>query len=227
MKYPEHGKIKTRLAADLEDDVVYELYTCFLADIAATTRQVRAQTILVHLGPNQATFGDFPDVLCLRQRGDDIGERMFFALTDAFSHGFERCVLIGSDSPDLPADIIHAAFDLLNSTDVVLGPSTDGGYYLIGCNGTALCRSLFAGISWSTANVFSETQSRIKEAGLKAALLDQWPDIDNIDDLRNFYMRNRHRPSKVVQYLNSINVLHETELPLVSAGSLKSATSAT
>ena len=209
LKYPERGKIKTRLAADLADDVVYELYECFLADIAATTRQVRAQTIIVYLGPNQATFGDFPDVLCLRQRGDDIGERMFFALKDTFLHGFERCVLIGSDSPDLPADIIHSALDHLNSTDVVLGPSTDGGYYLIGCNKTALCRSLFAGISWSTANVFPETQSRIKEAGLKAALLDQWPDIDDMDDLKNFYIRNRHRPSKVVQYLNSINVLQE------------------
>lgn len=210
LKYPERGKIKTRLAADLADDVVYELYKCFLADIAATTRQIRAQTIIVHLGPNQANFEDFPDVQCLRQRGDDIGERMFFALKDTFSHGFERCVLMGSDSPDLPTDIIHSAFDHLNLADVVLGPSTDGGYYLIGCNKTTLCRSLFAGISWSTANVLPETQSRINKAGLKAVLLDQWPDIDDIDDLKSFYIRNRHRPSMVVQYLNSINVLQET-----------------
>jgi hypothetical protein len=209
LKYPEHGKIKTRLAADLENDVVYEIYKCFLADIAVTTRQVRARTILVHLGPEQATFGDFPDVPCLRQRGDDIGERMFFALKDTFSRGFERCVLIGSDSPDLPRDIINAAFDLLDATDVVLGPSTDGGYYLIGCNAKTICRSIFADISWSTANVFSETQNRIKKAGLKAALLDQWPDIDNIDDLKNFYMRNRDRRSKVVQYLDSIDFLHK------------------
>jgi uncharacterized protein len=209
-KYPELGKVKTRLAATLGDDLAYQLYSCFLLDISAMTRRVNAKTIIVYSGPSGVSFPDFPDVQCLRQRGRDIGERMYFALLDVFALGFERCALIGCDIPDLPAGIINDALEMLCSIDVVLGPSTDGGYYLVGCKKDTLRQSIFSDIPWSTRGVFSETLKCIAREGLDAAELPQWSDIDEPDDLKNFYKKNSHEasPSKVIQFLKTKEIMH-------------------
>ena len=105
LKYPERGAVKTRLANVLGEDLTYELYQCFLADISAMTREIKAETIIVYSGPEGVSFSDFPGIQCFRQRGNNIGERMHNAFADVFAQGFERCVLIGSDSPDLPAGL--------------------------------------------------------------------------------------------------------------------------
>lgn len=213
LKYPERGKVKTRLADALGDDPAYQLYANFLADIAAMTRHVNAQTVIVYSGPACVSFADFPGVECLQQRGRDIGERMYFALLDVFASGFERCVLAGSDIPDLPYGMINDAFEILRSVDMVLGPSTDGGYYLVGCKKGSLRQSIFSGIPWSTISVFSETLKRIDEAGLTSAELQPWPDIDDYDDLKQYYERNRHQaePSHVMRYLKTKGIFHESD----------------
>ena len=128
---------------------------------------------------------------------------MHGAFIDVFAQGFERCVLIGSDSPDLPVGQVNDAFDKLYSADLVLGPSTDGGYYLIGCKRQSLCQYVFHNIHWSTANVFSETVKRIAESGLKFAQLPQWSDVDEFDDLKYFHKRNKDRSatSQVMKFL--------------------------
>jgi len=208
LKYPERGKIKTRLAAALGDDAAYDLYLCFLRDIAAMTAQVNAEVIIVYSGPDQAAFDDFPGVQCFRQRGSDIGERMFFALQDVFAQGFKRIVLIGSDSPDLPANFVNDAFVKLALADVVMGPSMDGGYYLIGCKPDSLRQSIFHDIPWSTKKVFNETLRRIEAGGLKAAILTDWPDIDEVDGLKRFFEANRQRAdSHVMDYLKTSGIL--------------------
>ena len=211
LKYPKSGEMKTRLAATLGDDLAYQLYLCFLADISAMTRQVNAQMVIVYSGPADASFPDFPGVPCLRQRGNDIGERMHEALLDVFAQGFERCVLVGSDIPDLPAFMINDALEILRSVDIVLGPGTDGGYYLVGCKKDSLRRSIFADIPWSTARVFSETIQRIAGAGLDAAELPQWSDIDDIDVLKKYYERNRHQTetSHVMHLLKTKGIMNE------------------
>lgn len=211
MKYPKPGGIKTRLAAVLGDDLTHQLYKCFLADIAAMTHHVKAQTMIAYAGPANAVFADFPGVPCLQQRGRDIGERMFFAMEDVLAQGFERVVLMGSDIPDLPAGLINDAFEILRSVDVVLGPSTDGGYYLVSGNRSSFCQSMFSNIPWSTARVFSETLQRIDEAGLAAAELKPWADIDDFDDLQQYYERNRNESatSHVVHFLKTKGIFHE------------------
>jgi hypothetical protein len=213
LKYPERGAVKTRLANTLGDDLTYELYQCFLADISAMTRHVKAQTIIVYSGSEGVSFSDFPDIQCIRQRGIDIGERMHHAFLDVFAQGFERCLLIGSDSPDLPVRQMNDAFDKLDSADLVLGPSTDGGYYLIGCKQHSLCPSIFHNIHWSTANVYLETVKRIDEARLKYAQLPQWADIDEFDDLRKFYERNIFcsKESQVMKFLIKKGFINESK----------------
>jgi len=203
--------VKTRLACALGHDVAYELYLCFLADISTMTRQVHAQTIIVYSGPAGVSFPDFPDVPCLYQRGRDIGEHMYFALQDVFALGFERCVLTGSDIPDLPAEIINDALEILHSTDVVLGPSTDGGYYLVGCNKDSLRQSIFSDIPWSTDGVFPATLKRIAATGLAVAQLPEWSDIDEIEDLKAFYQRNSHETStsRVIHFLKTKGIINE------------------
>ena len=211
LKYPKPGEIKTRLTVTLGDDLGYQLYLCFLKDIAAMTHQVNAQTVIVYSGPANASFPDFPGIQCIEQRGSDIGQRMFFAMQDVFAQGFERLVLMGSDIPDLQAGLINDAFEILRSVDIVLGPSTDGGYYLVGVNRNSLSRSMFSGIPWSTARVFSETLKRIAEAELASAELQPWSDIDDFDDLKQFYERNRNESalSHVMHFLKTKGIIHE------------------
>jgi rSAM/selenodomain-associated transferase 1 len=211
LKYPQQGAVKTRLASTLGNDLAYELYRRFLADISVMTPKVNAQTIIVYSGPEGISFPDFPGIQCLVQRGTDIGERMYFALLDVFAQGFERCVLMGSDTPDLPAELVNDALDKLASVDVVLGPSTDGGYYLVGFKRDSLCQLLFDDIPWSTAGVFSETLKRIDEEGLEAAQLPQWSDIDDFTDLKRFYERNINQSttSQVMEFLNTKGIINE------------------
>lgn len=207
LKYPVCGAVKTRLARTLGDDLTYELYSCFLADIAAMAYEVNAETVIIYEGPEDATFPGFPSAHVIRQRGSDIGERMYNAFTDVFALGFKRAALIGSDIPDLPARVINQAFERLASADVVLGPGTDGGYYLIGCNRDTLCESMFSGIPWSMDAVLPETLKRVVEAGLVCAQLEPWSDIDELDDLKQFYIRNEKRPlmSQTMKFLNTMD----------------------
>jgi uncharacterized protein len=214
LRYPEHGAVKTRLAEKLGDDLTYELYCSFLADISIMTNEINAEKIIVYSGCNVASFSDFPRVQCLHQRGNNIGQRMHNAFADVFALGFERCVLTGSDSPDLPAKIVNDAFDKLDLADVVIGPSTDGGYYLIGCKRQSLCPSIFNGINWSTSEVFTETIKRLDKEELKYWQLQQWADIDEFDDLKNFYKRNsfRSKESQVMNFLATEGIINENKL---------------
>lgn len=210
MKYPELGTVKTRIAGVLGPEMTYELYHCFLADLSYMVRDVRAERFIVYSGPENVVFPDFPGVRLIRQRGSDIGERMYCAFVDVFALGFKRCVILGSDSPDLPQRVVNDAFDRLICHDVVLGPSCDGGYYLIGCNRAGLCRLIFYDIPWSTGGVLSATLNRIADAGLLSTQLEMWSDVDEVEDLRLFYKRNEHRKTmyQTMKYLDKIGIVN-------------------
>ena len=93
-------------------------------------------------------------------------------------------VLIGSDSPSIPASYLTDAFEQLESCDCVIGPASDGGYYLIGLSANAVSARLFENIDWSTSSVFLQTIERIEAAGLRHAVLPIWYDVDLEDSLR-------------------------------------------
>ena len=117
------------------------------------------------------------------QRGRDLGERLRNGFADAFSKGFRGAMAIGSDSPDLPEGIVIEAREALEVHDVVIGPSIDGGYYLIGFKPDTFLPKAFDGIAWSTDAVFRETVDRLKEAALDVLILPPWSDVDTLDDL--------------------------------------------
>jgi uncharacterized protein len=117
-----------------------------------------------------------PDFLMIKQRGRTLGDRLHNAfLSQAATGG--KIVIIGSDSPILPAKRIEDAFIKLEKVDLVLGPAFDGGYYLVGLNKP--CRGLLQGIRWSSSGVLLQTMAKAKKIGMKVGLLKEWYDVDD------------------------------------------------
>ena len=125
-----------------------------------------------------------------------------------FTKGFQRAVLIGSDSPDLPKKYIEQAFIILQTRDVVLGPTVDGGYYLIGFHTNTFIPSVFEDILWSNQMVFQETVMKIKQAHRSLGLLPIWSDVDTIADLKHLIQRAKNTSFKSSQTMTYLNRNH-------------------
>jgi glycosyltransferase A (GT-A) superfamily protein (DUF2064 family) len=134
------------------------------------------------------------------------------SFSHAFVEGFRRVILIGSDSPDLPGDFLRNAIVELQTHDMVLGPSSDGGYYLIGFRDDTFLPSVFDGISWSSSTVFQQTMEKVKNAGCSLSLLPAWSDVDIISDLKNLLRRNRNtafKSSHTISYLRRNKIMED------------------
>ena len=190
-KAPRAGKVKTRLTPPLTPEEAATLNTCFLRDTAASivaaARQGIARGIAVYmpLGAEGAYAEILPaEFELVPQRGEALGERMVLAFEDLLSLGFESVCLIGSDSPTLPAPIFAQAARILSEPGerMVLGPTDDGGYYLIGLK--KLRRPILENIEWSTERVLEQTIERAREINLPIHLLPTWYDVDDWAALR-------------------------------------------
>jgi uncharacterized protein len=124
------------------------------------------------------------DFLLLAQRGEHLGERLFHAVVDLLAVGFHSVCLVNADSPTLPSSLLREAVLALQAPGdrVVLGPASDGGYYLIGLKRAH--RRLFEEISWSTSSVFAQTIERARELSLEVHRLAEWYDVDDRQSLR-------------------------------------------
>ncbi len=191
-KVPRAGRVKTRLQPPLSADEAAALNICFLRDTAAAidlagTRGGNSVGVGVYtpIGEEAAYVAILPEgFLLIPQRCEDFGERLIAACDDLFACGFALVCLINSDSPTVLASSFHRAAELLRQPGerVVLGPSDDGGYYLIGLQRTR--RELFQRIDWSTERVFKQTLDRAKEISLSVELLPACFDIDDGATLR-------------------------------------------
>ena len=194
-KPPIAGRVKTRLAASLGRKGAARLYACFLRDAAETARALMEARPGVALVCEWAlehgeSLDEFPltdrlpgAFLHRAQTGADIGARMAAALGRCLAFG-RRAVLIGTDFPDLPHEVLIDAFEKLACGDepkIALGPAADGGYYLIGMN--RFLPEIFTGIPWSTGEVLSRTMEKAAALGVGTALLPEWRDVDEADDL--------------------------------------------
>ena len=182
-KAPRAGKVKTRLSPPLSLPQTAALNVCFLKDTTLNLAAVDgAQGLVCYtpVGDEDAFHNLLPDGFALvPQRGDGFGERLFAAATDILSFGFGSVCLIDSDSPTVPHSAFQTAVAVLARPGerVVLGPSHDGGYYLIGLK-TARAEP-FADIAWSTADVAEQTRERCRAASLELIELPLWYDVDD------------------------------------------------
>lgn len=182
---PVAGKVKTRLKQMLDEGTTLRLYTSFLQDSIDKLLQLEDIKRLIGITPS-LTSGFFdswsadPRVELFIQQGEDLGDRMRNAFAQQFSLGCEKVVIIGADSPTLPVEYIERAF--ASEKDIVLGPSTDGGYYLIGMNRKLV--DVFSQVSWGTDRVLAQTLAQIREQAVQLELLPVWYDVDLPEDLR-------------------------------------------
>jgi len=188
-KRPAAGHVKTRLTPPLPPDEAAAVYEACLRDVIGVAARQRAQVeVWYHddLRAGEYFESELPHLATIAQSEGDLGAKMLDAFRRSFEDGAERVLIIGTDSPTLPETVLNAAFDDLHEADVVVGPSIDGGYYLIGLRATAFERagSLFDSIAWSGADVFRSTLERIERAGLQSRVLPGWYDVDTIEDLR-------------------------------------------
>jgi len=184
-KYWQPGRVKTRLAVTVGPEAASALYRELLATLLRrfshiVDRRVFAFTPTDEREAMQQLAG--PTWELHPQEGVDLGERMKRYFESAAAAGAEKVLLIGSDSPTLPRDYVEEAFERLTAHNVVLGPSTDGGYYLVGIAGRL--PPIFDGITWSSSNVWQQTCDRLAEAGERPCVLPSWYDVDEIDDLQ-------------------------------------------
>lgn len=188
-KLPESGQTKTRLVPPLSFDDAAELARALLLDqLKNLARFTAAQLFIAITPPSAASFFEalLPrEASCFCQQGDSLGDRMRHAFGVLFSRGFSRVVLIGGDLPAIPLEALADAVAALEnkSSEVVLGPSLDGGYYLVGMS--QLISEIFEGILWSQPDVLTLTTAKLVSLKKKYKLISPWYDIDTIDDLRH------------------------------------------
>ena len=207
VKYPQKGQVKTRLSAELDEDITVELYRNFILDLLSMLKRLEVQLqICFSPADSQKKFEEWlgTQYFYVPQQGDDLGQRMKNAFIHAFDQGFQRAVIIGSDSPDLPGGLINEAFLYLETHDAVIGPSIDGGYYLIGFSKAAFLPEAFEGIEWSTDLVLRKTLSILEKAELKSCQLPVWSDVDTLNDLKDLVRRNQNKNSRSLRTMSYI-----------------------
>jgi len=192
-KYPTPGFVKTRLIPLLGANASAGLHKT-LTEITVN-KILAAESICDFVPEVQFTGADHhqtlnwlgPRFVYKKQVDGSLGHRMNFAFKMAFDLGFSKVVAIGCDTPYISPEILSQAFQQLNDNDVIIGPASDGGYYLLGIN--CFCPDIFENIDWGSSIVLSQTFERIAQRALKVSLLTVLSDIDRPDDFLAFRKR--------------------------------------
>lgn len=188
LKYPETGKVKTRLSAEIGSDEALRLYKILTRrslGLASDLIEERSDIdgIIFYDPPDrrQAVVEIYPGPWrFIEQRGKDLGERMSNAFETAFGLGYGQAVIIGTDIADLDLGDIRKAFDALAEGKTPVGPARDGGYYMIGLGRP--CPEAFHLMEWSTSHVFQDTLKNLNMAGHRTVVLSERRDVDGRED---------------------------------------------
>lgn len=178
-----YGQVKTRLAAAVGKDVALKVYQLLLHYTEAITHDIPVEKIVFYsdsLDNNDVWNNEVYKKKI--QFGNDLGERMQNAFKYAFEQGSKEVIIIGSDCFEITPAIITHAFDCLKNQEIVVGPATDGGYYLLGMK--QLHTSLFKQINWSTNEVLPTTIAICRAQNLSVYLLPELSDVDTEEDLK-------------------------------------------
>ena len=178
-KVPRAGKVKTRLTPVLTPAEAAQLYEAFLLDALNLYSELAAE-VRLYLAPPLPDdgFERVPNDMSVHvQKGDGLGERMQNAFETAFGDGFERVSVVGTDHPTLPLSFVRQAFAALEGSSAIsIGPSEDGGFYLLGMN--SFYPQLFEGMSYSHDDVFTDTLARVGTTDARLTVLPRWYDVD-------------------------------------------------
>ena len=199
---------KHRIAEELGKDLTIRLYRAFVHDILDTLDSSDLR-YAISLYPENSDVSEWLDrnVDIYAQRGDTPIERVKNTFVDAFSRGEKNVMVLVSDIPDIPAEEVMEAIYSFKDSDVVIGPSVDDGYNLIGFSEESFRESAFDNISWGTDMAFADTAEKL--GGMKIYLLSPWPDIDTIANLRSL-LRDKRNPK--FQSSHTMKILSETNL---------------
>nr|MBA2335161.1 TIGR04282 family arsenosugar biosynthesis glycosyltransferase [Blastocatellia bacterium] len=189
-KVPGFADVKTRLRPLLSEGQCVELARCFLTDTITNLASIFDRRIIAFT-PDEGRVAIEAHVaagdICIPQRGSDLGLRLDAAIAEAFEMGFWPVIVIGTDSPTLPPEYLAQALDHLQSRGhgVAIGPTDDGGFYLIGVSRQR--EGMFNNITWSSNQVFEQTEANIRDIGnLDLLVLPRWYDVDEPKDLAQF-----------------------------------------
>lgn len=212
-KAPVAGQVKTRLCPPLTPDEAASLHGSLVLDLLERCHTLKGcDRILAGAPtPDHPFFGAMKarfKIPIWEQVGDDLGGRMAHAFQSALGSPYQSAIIIGTDIPGITASLITTASKSLQDHDMVLGPTVDGGYYLIGLR--APVPELFEHIPWSTDTVFSLTQEKAKAMGLSLKILPMLPDLDTIEDLQSFIQESKDRKNQTFSSRTK-NVLLELE----------------
>ena len=178
---PELGKVKTRLAKSVGDESALEIYKFLLKHTVAITKNLNVDKYVFY--SENIHRDDIWDSEIFRkklQTGTDLGEKMQNAFSELFEMGYEKVLIVGSDIFELDQSDIENAFEVLQTTETVIGPATDGGYYLLGMK--ELNAAIFQNKNWGTATVLEETLADLRQK--KYVLLEERNDVDYYQDIK-------------------------------------------
>jgi uncharacterized protein len=200
-KVPRKGKVKTRLNPFLIDEQTESLATCFLQDTISNAVQITSNIIVAYTPRNgRKRLIELlpPNLNLFEQKGSDLTEKLESVIEYAESLSFNPIIIIGADSPTLPPDYIQIAIESFRSdeTDIALGGTKDGGFYLIGLRKKH--SGLFDSVAWSSDSVYRQIAANVERLGLNLFSLRHWYDVDTPDDL--IFLRDEILNDKQMQH---------------------------
>ena len=199
------GKTKTRLMDLLTGDECAGLHMAFLKDLTTTFTELKDIDLFMTYTPKDSLFileNVIPESMeSFPQKGEDLGEKMFNAINQVLLKGYKKVVLIGSDIPDLSAKDIQTSFQILEEHDIVLGPTYDGGYYLVGMK-TSNEKIFRIPKKWGGKSVLESTIDIGNEQNLTIGLSPKYRDIDTKEDLFEFERKYENsKPSHTMKWI--------------------------
>lgn len=211
VKCPRKGEVKKRLSNSIGETNATEFYRRSGLDMLDTIIRHDFDVRIGFHPPNEegcigSWLGSGLDLI--PQSGDDLGERQGSLLEKGFDLGYSKVCVMSSDLPDIPVERIHEAFAGLKSMDCVIGPSPDGGYYLIGFSTDGFEKNIFKGMQWSHSNVTDEMRRRLVLQGIEWIEIEPWQDVDDIDDLGDLIKRNPigTGPVRTMEFLRGLDL---------------------
>jgi rSAM/selenodomain-associated transferase 1 len=220
-RIPNPGCTKTRLMTKLSGEDCAAFHRACLCDIGKVIKDSGLPGYIYYTGDYTSNdYSLLPEDYgkCLKtcsQTGNDLGERLYNAGLDIIAE-FDAVIFLGSDLPDLNPDLLKSAVEKLEKYDIVIGPASDGGYYLLGIK--QIIRDVFEDIPWGTSKVLKSTIEKLRNNELSYALLEIKSDIDTWADLVGFYLRGKGIGNDIYKQMAAYNFAEKLVNKYIAGG---------